>query len=248
MNYTLSDDKLTYSETFEVFASDTDSNFTLTPAALLRYCQHCVLNHSMELGLSLEKFTHAGVSFMIGRVSFEWERIPQAGEIITMRTQSEGMNHGFFKRIYEIFDADGNRLGIADGRNMLVTTATRKILRTLPDVFEDIPCTPHIKEEVVIHVPRVESTDFVREVTATYSLCDFNGHMNNTSYANIICDALPVELIVESPVKRMTINYRREINRGASVDVSRTQLPDGSWYVAGTHDGVKHFDSVVELF
>ena len=248
MNYTISDDKLTYRETFEVFASDTDSNFTLTPAALLRYCQHCVLNHSMELGMSLEKFTNAGVSFMIGRVSFEWDRVPQAGEMITMQTRSEGMNHGFFKRIYEVFDANGNRLGIADGRNMLVTTATRKILRTLPEGFEDIPCTPHIEEEVSIHVPRVDNTELVREVTATYSLCDFNGHMNNTSYAHIICDALPVELIVKSPVKRMTINYRREINREGTVDVRRAQLEDGSWYVVGMHDGVKHFDSVVELF
>ena len=50
--------------------------------------------------------------------------------------------------------------------------------------------------------------------TASYSLCDLNGHVNNSFYLDIACDALPLDAIRKGPLRFASIKYHREIRWG----------------------------------
>jgi acyl-ACP thioesterase len=54
--------------------------------------------------------------------------------------------------------------------------------------------------------------------TARFSDIDFNGHVNNTVYADIMCDALPEDYQKRVP-KSFEINYVNEVLQGEHLEI-----------------------------
>ena len=82
--------------------------------------------------------------------------------------------------------------------------------------------------------------------TASYSLCDLNGHVNNSFYLDIACDALPLEALRKGPLRFASIKYHREIPMGAQVAVAYAPSADG-WYVVGRRDEHIAFECYLEF-
>ena len=53
------------------------------------------------------------------------------------------------------------------------------------------------------------------EETAFYTRCDQNRHMNNTYYADIVCDHVPLERIAAHAPARLAVVYHSEVPMGA---------------------------------
>lgn len=76
-------------------------------------------------------------------------------------------------------------------------------------------------------------TDLRGSRTASYSLCDLNGHVNNACYLDIACDALPLEVVEAGPLKFVSVKYHREIPLGSQVEVFYAPRPmAGMWWAA----------------
>ena len=84
------------------------------------------------------------------------------------------------------------------------------------------------------------------EWTAHYSQCDLNGHLNNAFYLDLVCDALPLEVMRKGPVTFASINYHREIPMGETAEVFYAPSADG-WYVVGKHNGQTSFECYLEV-
>lgn len=84
------------------------------------------------------------------------------------------------------------------------------------------------------------------EWTARYSQCDLNGHLNNAFYLDLVCDALPLEVMRKGPVTFASINYHREIPMGETAEVFYAPSADG-WYVVGKHNGQTSFECYLEV-
>ncbi len=82
--------------------------------------------------------------------------------------------------------------------------------------------------------------------TASYSLCDLNGHVNNACYLDIACDALPLEVVKGGPLKFVSVKYHREIPLGSQVEVFYAPSTDG-WYVVGRREEHAAFECYLEF-
>ena len=96
----------------------------------------------------------------------------------------------------------------------------------------------------LVHKSRELTSAGIR--TAAYSLCDLNGHVNNASYLDIACDALPLEVLRTGPLKFVSIKYHREIPLGAQAEVFYAPSADG-WYVAGRREEHLAFECYLEF-
>ncbi len=74
-------------------------------------------------------------------------------------------------------------------------------------------------------LPRLapEDCETLGTQTATYSRCDMNGHLNNTRYADIVCDAVPWEVWDTAQISDFIINYHREVPRGENFTLRRAR-------------------------
>ena len=82
--------------------------------------------------------------------------------------------------------------------------------------------------------------------TARYSQCDLHYHINNAFYLDIVCDALPLEIMRDHVVKFASINYHREVPMGQQVEVFYTPSDDGWYFIAKRADKTA-FECYLEL-
>ena len=93
-----------------------------------------------------------------------------------------------------------------------------------------------------------EGLDLAERRLMHYSDTDINGHVNNTRYADFVCDAIRADLLPnDSFVAGMQLGYHAECHAGECVDMLAARNGDG-WFVRGIDEtGKTRFDGKLFL-
>ena len=210
-----------YIETVTVLNADADFRSLLKPSALLRYVEQVSADHARAFGMDDAFFREQGVAFLVGKQALQFTRVPRRTETLTLTTRAEESRRGSIKRITTVTDASGAQVAMVDCRWIVVSLAEGRILRR-------------------------DGLIRAGEWTAHYSQCDLNGHINNAFYLDIACDALPLDVLKQGPVKFASVNYHREVPLGGKLEVLYAPSAEG-WYLIGRHDGQTSFQCYLEL-
>lgn len=235
-----------YSQTAVVNSVDCDLARRMTPGALLRRCQQISVDQCTLLGLTNEYYKQEHVAFLLAKIACRWIRPIHLDEEITLCTRPEAVKRAVYKRVTEITDAAGREVALVDSRWVLVDTETRHILRRPTPAIAAAPFAETIDRELPFTLPRPESAEPLGQQRAVYSLCDQNGHINNTRYIDLACDALPLEALSDTPVTYLCANYHNEIPAGQTFDTERARL-DGGWYFACSQPQKRCFEAFLQF-
>lgn len=242
------DRKEFYTEQFRVTDCDCDMNRRLTAGAFLRMAQQISTDQCVRLGMDDAFYRENHAVFLLAKLALQVERTPQNGEVLTLTTMPEQPRRAVYKRVTEARDEKGERVALLDSRWVLVDTDTRHILRRAPAAFDAFPFAEQVPFALDVSIRKPAQTSPAGLVTATYSRCDSNGHMNNTRYADAAADALPLEAMRTGAVTNLVVSYHNELLAGESAALVRGQNEDGSWYVAGQReDGRPCFEAVLTV-
>ena len=236
----------TYTQTFRVKDTDCDLNGYLMPGAFLRMVQQLSTDHCESIGLNQEFYEKNNAIFLMAKMALQWERVPRCGEVITLTTRPENCKRATYKRVTTVQDEQGNALGMTDSRWVLVDPQARRIIRRPPEAFQNLPFRDDVDYQLDMTIERPQEVEQVGQAAAYYTFCDINGHLNNTRYADIACDALPLEQLRQNPVRRISISYHNEVPAGEHFQVQRGSTQSG-WYVSGTREGKCCFEAELTL-
>ena len=236
----------TYTQAYTIYRHDGDHRGLVKPGALLRYAQQIATMHAEAVGLTDEVYAATHTAFVLAKLALHVTRTPKVDEELTLITQPESCKRAVNKRVTRFLDAAGQEIAVIDSRWVLIDTEKRMILRKHPEPFqdqwaEDVPFTLPMK----MQKPSAEQCAPAGCFTADYSRCDMNGHMNNTRYADLICDALPWEVWDKGEVRDLLIFYHREIPRGESFALNRAQTGTNRWYFNGEREGQSAFEAEI---
>ncbi|PDX60676.1 acyl-[acyl-carrier-protein] thioesterase [Faecalibacterium langellae] len=235
-----------YTETATVLNADADFRSLLKPSALLRYVEQVSADHARTFGMTDQFFKDHGVAFLVGKQALKFDRVPQRAEKLTLLTRAEASRRGSVKRITTVTDAEGKQVAMVDCRWIVVSLAENRILRE-PGWTVDGFWNETVEGELPLQLHKCrEGLTSAGEWTVRYSQCDLNGHLNNAFYLDLVCDALPLEVVRKGPVTFASINYHREVPMGETVEVFYAPSAEG-WYIIGKHNGQTSFESYLEL-
>ena len=235
-----------YTETMTVMNADADFRSLLKPSALLRYVEQVSADHARTFGMTDQFFKDHGVAFLVGKQALKFDRVPQRAEKLTLLTRVEASRRGSVKRITTVTDAEGKQVAMVDCRWIVVSLAENRILRE-PGWTVDGFWNETVEGELPLQLHKCrEGLASAGEWTVRYSQCDLNGHLNNAFYLDLVCDALPLDVVRKGPVTFASINYHREVPMGETVEVFYAPSAEG-WYIIGKHNGQTSFESYLEL-
>lgn len=192
---------------------------------------------SEKLGCGRSALLEEGLAWVASRMEIRMNRYPVYGEEITLRTFYRPQRHRLFPRYFQFFGADGELLGQASSLWLLMDLNTRQSVdasllpRPLPDNSDAPEPLPLPGGIVPLDAPE---EPLIREIR--YTDLDSNGHVNNTKYADWLCDALGTETLEKHPLERFVIHYDSEIRPGQPVEL-RLQRADLKFRMIGIHDG-----------
>lgn len=237
----------TFTQQFRVMDTDCDLNGRMMPGAFLRMAQQISTDHCEAIGMNREFYEKNQAVFLMVKMAMEWKRVPEYGEVLTLTTMPETAKKITYKRATVVKDQKGNQIGLLDSRWVLVDMNTHRIIRRTPQAFAELPFDEEVPFTLDMTLPKVQDTVPVGHGKAQYTYCDTNYHLNNTRYADIVCDALPLEQMKQKSVTQMTISYHNEIPVGHEFDLERAEVGENTWYIVGSSQGTRFFEALAKL-
>ncbi len=196
--------------------------------------EQAAADHARAYGMDDAFFKGHHTAFLVGKQAAQGHPDACAPKKLTFVTACEPCKKGSMKRLTRILDEAGKECALMDSRWIMVDTDRRvhpaPALLAYARLLErgcpegELPQLVHKAKELTCAGSR----------TASYSMCDLNGHINNSLYLDIACDALPQEVVEAGPLKFVSVKYHREIRWAVrSRCFMRPRPMAGMWWAAG---------------
>jgi acyl-ACP thioesterase len=174
--------------------------------------------HLDSTGHNLDRLRdeHA-LAFLLSKTRIALYAPLYAHERITVETFTAESRAFGFNRYYRILRGE-EVIAAADTTWALIDLNTRQLCKA--DAFDfgfeheqpiDIGMPPRFR------VPHTDELELLGERRIVYSDLDYNMHMNNTRYADMLCDYMPLEDIPK--IKGISLSYLHEAAFGDTVKV-----------------------------
>lgn len=200
-------------------------------------------------GLGYEELRKNGLSFVITRTRSIIRRAPRLNEQISLTTWHRNSKGAQFFRCYVFSDSAGAPLIQSVSSFALVDPKTHKILR--PREFSRFAVTEQpdrlngCPDPEKIALPDNLTETGVREIR--WSDIDYNGHLNNAVYADIIADVIPA-FVRGYEISEFCIAFVSEAFEGEKI-APRTGFDQTSkrLWVSGEHRRGRCFEACLKF-
>ena len=225
---------------------DTDASRKVRPSALLVYMQETSNRHVAEVGMSLDELRDKkNLAFILSRTRIAIYRRPCAFENIRVETWTVEPRGYSSIRCFRILSGD-EVLAESDTTWALVDTKDRR-LHKFDEAGYEFENEAPLSLPVPVRTRASSDTVFekVGERPIVYSDLDYNMHMNNTRYPDMLCDYLPIEEVER--ICSVSLSYLNEATFGKTVTILRARK-DGMYYFKTVNeDGATCLEAVIGL-
>lgn len=211
---TVLDTENTFSMPMVTPTYDAAANGQLRLSALLRWQQEIGERQTKRYRMDWRALAEEGFAFVLARGCGVIHRLPEHGEEVTLQTWSDHIHGVQFFRGYRLLDAAGETLTESMASFALVDVNTHRLCRPSAIDMHGLPTAP---QETACPLPpalkELPPLEAVGEWTVRHSSVDFNRHLNNTVYADLLCDFLPAAVRELAP-KAYALQYVTEAREG----------------------------------
>lgn len=180
-----------YTRKVRVAGYEVGAQSVLKFSVLMRMCQETSEKNMEALGLGYEKMRDDGIVFVLITSVANLRRMPLHNEEITIRTHPLGMHGAQFYRDFLFFCGEESVADVTQ-TSVVVDARTHRLLRPAQFLQYGVFSAEKIPSEK--RIPRLsvpEDLPFAGDRPVRYSDLDFNRHLNNTVYGDILLDFLP---------------------------------------------------------
>ena len=236
-----------YEHKILIDSRDVDGRGYCKASALLGHLQEAATQAAEEGGFTRQALLERYNGFwMLTRMWFHLDRPLKWEEEVTIRTWHRGGRRATLYRDYDLY-VDGQRVGEGVSAWVLADLNTRKLLR-LDQVkeMEDTDGGDCAKTRTLSKLRRPPELTEAELRPMRYSDTDINGHVNNTRYADFICDAMEMDRLAgDAFVEEMQIGYLAECRPGEVLSLCTAPAETGFFVYGLDKEGKTRFESTV---
>lgn len=221
--------------TYEVSAQS-----ILKLSVMLRICQETSEQHLASLGIGYERLKADGLVFLITRSAVKINRMPAHGETVVVKTHPCGVVGAQFYRDF-VFYSNGEKIINVMQASVAANTETHKIMHPKQFMKYDIDPSPNGTTDVRLgKIDLPQDMPLQGERPIRFSDLDYNSHLNNAVYGDIICDYLPGG-IMGRQFSEIQINYVNESKLGENLAIY-AQEQDNTIFMYGDNERGRGFE------
>ena len=208
-----------YRKEYIVSNNDVDTKFQLKVPAIFRYFQDVALLATEEAKVDSMSLSKKNIDWVITRMIVEIKRLPKCNETIYVHTYPGKDMAMLYPRFFYILDENKNVIVRAASIWALIDAKARKVIVD-KDVINKLPpeTSPY---EMPLPAKIVSECDkqHIETRKIHYSDLDFNCHMNNVRYVELLMDTHDFEFYKTHRPSFISLNYMKEIKEGETVEV-----------------------------
>ena len=216
-----------FRQRYPINAIHLDCYGRVKPSVLLHFAQEAAGGHCKELAVDWDTLAQRNLFWAVIRHRMQINRLPSAGETITVETWPMPTTRSAFPRATAAYDEQGNEIFRSVSLWVLMDTKTRSMV--LPGK-SGIQLTGTLQGTELVPpgsiAPKPLNSTITRRVGFTE--LDRNGHMNNTRYLDWVDDLLPSAFHKEHPIREFTVCYHAEALEGQDIHLN-WEVEDGPY-------------------
>ncbi len=237
-----------YSAKYTTKWHDTDPSGIMRPSRVLEYMQETANLQCRDYGMDLnDLFYNEGFGFLLSRLQLRVNVPLRAYEDIEVRTWCPPSRALSFLRCFAILR--GGEVVAEALTTWALMDVRNKALVKVSDFDREFPMGDALDEATLpkkVRIPAAAEMGAVGERRIVYSDLDFNFHMNNTKYPDMVCDYLPD--MRGKFVSSLSLAYMNEGAFGDTLTVQRSQADEGAYLLRTVRgDGKVCLEAAVEL-
>lgn len=213
------------------------------PSGILVRMQEIAEDHAIALGCGRKDMVDvSGMVWMLVRLHLEMKRYPKIAQEIVVKTWHGKAEKYTFPRYFSFSYPDGEELGCATSDWVLFSIWERKLMRpsALPVSYDAGSQPAPARVPARIRLPQDMQTAEMRRVR--YSDTDMNAHMNNSKYADWICDLFPANQLLSQRLSEMDITYSAEAAIDQQIELKMSET-GGRFFISGETYGKAVFSA-----
>lgn len=239
----------TYEKEIKVTEPECDLRKCMSIANIMHHAQQMGSDHIARYGLNYNQMQCDGMVFVVAKQQITLNRRPTFGETLRLVTTPRAPKGVQFIRDTTFETLEGERLVEVNIAWVLVDPITHKILR--PSVFDryGFAFFPNDGETISgYRIKKPEGNGVLHMRQVKYSDLDYNRHVNNAIYANIVCDLIPQEIMLHREPTRFGILYQKEATLGQILELEVVPAWSRlSYYVGGLVGGERCFEAEIQF-
>lgn len=217
-----------FTNTYTTMWHDTDANRVMRTSKILMYLQETANIGCDKLGIPLDRLRdERGLGFILSQLSMKILRPIHSFENIEVSTWCREAKGYSFYRYFDI-KINGKPCVFASSIWALVDINSRSLVKCDESMVPHFPYDEPVSADRLPPRARVSRNDvleYVGDRRIYYSDIDYNMHMNNTNYPDMLCDFLPD--MNGKYVSEMSLSYLKEAPLGATLKINRGLREDG---------------------
>lgn len=236
-----------FAQPVRISSYETDLFSNMKLSSMARYFQEIAGRQLRENGLSYAFLREKGYVFLITKLNLLVHRYPQHMQDVVFETWAKPLGKGAeFVRCYEVRDLQGALLAEATTHWVLANPDTHKIVRpsswpyTMPMVERSTKPAERYK------IAKNTAAADVGARSVRFSDLDYNGHLNNAIYLDIIGDFLPLD-ILQYAVTEIRVLFRHEARLGDCIQICAGQANGDLYTSCGMVDGKVCYEAEFRL-
>jgi medium-chain acyl-[acyl-carrier-protein] hydrolase len=205
---------------YEIHYYEVDYKRRVLLTSMMNYFNDICTEQSDRLGISIDYMKENNISWIIYKWDIDIERYPVYGEKVKVRTEPYSFRKFYAYRKFEIEDEAGSVIVSARTVWFLIDAVRRKPLRVPAVMYEAFGISPEKSDALETRkISAPEETGTVKEFSVRYSDIDTNMHVNNVNYAAWVLETVPMEIVLNYTLKKISLVYEKETLYGETIKV-----------------------------
>lgn len=199
--------------------NDVDFRFELKVTAIFRLFQDAALLATQERGADSMSLSKRNIDWVITRMDVEILRLPRCNEEITICTYPGKDLLMIYPRHFFIRDAQGKIIIRASSLWALMDATTRRVITERGVI--SLVSAESTEEEMPLpgKIAMPEDKVYFGQKTVRYSDIDFNCHMNNVRYVELVMDIHDFAFYKNHRPSFISLNYIKEIKEKDTISI-----------------------------
>ena len=190
-------------------------------------------------GFGLMDLHKKNCSWVVSRFLMEMDIIPTVGDVLNIETWVKDVGKIFTTRNFRIANGDNKTKGYAVMSWAILDLATRQSvpLSNVPELNRFV-----VNEEIPLEspgrIPDIQGA-IANSFEVRYSDVDLNVHTNVLKYLQCICDCFSLDFYAKRILKRVEINFLKELNYGDKGTVYFEEVAENDFlFKLETNEGI----------
>jgi acyl-ACP thioesterase len=212
---------LKHEKKVEICHHYTDASGRLGVKTLCDLFNDVANEQTVGLGVDVETFRAAGITWMLHRARARVTRLPVKGETVILETWPSGADRLFAFRDLAVVTPAGEVLARLTSEWMVIDLERRRPTRLPGSVLRMACHYEGVAREMDFELDRGMIPAGItgkRRFVASYDTIDFNRHVTQASYVGWVVNALPFDFLCRHLLEEFEVIYEHEILPDSEVD------------------------------